>query len=460
MKKTLRIICVLLILVFVTGLATSCSSSKSDKTVSVAGNSKKDRESKSTGNSIIDNSTDDENYDDQQSPIDNNPIVDNPSETTDNSFTADDFETMGYLFENDYGDSRYFLIVKNNSNAVVSVEGNATAKDQSGKAIGADNMSIDVLGPGETTIGYFYFDSVTGIDSVDYQLDYSLQKYYKPVIANLHIEQFSNEKNVTISVTNTGDINAQFVEAYALFFDSHGNIVNYESTYVTDNDSEIKCGTTLSAQLDIYGRSYDHVDVYFTGQSDGSRSEADEKVSVSDFTIEEHKLENYSDTMWFMVIKNNSEYDVMITVNSTAYDQEGNVVGADDTSIDVLGAGQTSLCNFYYDGVDNVDHIQCQWFFDTDLYYEDVIHNLEVNSTINDKNVIVSVSNHGSFPAEFVEAYALFFDSQGNLVDTDSAFIGDNDYEIKPDASFTEQLDSYQAFSSVEVYFTGRHSKH
>ena len=391
-----------------------------------------------------------------------NTVTDNrtqaPSLTAE--FSGDDFESHGYLYENSIGASLYYVIVKNNSEAVVSVDGNATAKDSNGIAIGADTMSsIDVLGPGESSIGYFYFENTVGIDTVEYDLTFSRELYYKPIIGNLEVNQVLNEQNVTVSVTNIGDINAQFVEANALFFDANNQVIFHSSVYITDNDHEIKPGATLSGQLDIYGQVYDHVEVYFTGRSDGTSSEVVSIVSDSDFSISEHWYENsIGNTVWFLVVTNNSPYDVELSANSSAYDSAGNIIGADDTSIDILGAGQTSICNFYYDSVTNIDHIEYQLFYNTESYYEDVLHNLSANTTINDSNVVVSVTNNGSYPAEFVEAYALFYDENMNLVGYDSTYLTDNDYEIKSGATIAGQLSIYQGFSSVEVYLTGRHS--
>ena len=66
------------------------------------------------------------------------------------------------------------------------------------------------------------------------------------------MEQTINDQNLTVIATNDGSYSAQFVEAYALFFDADNKVVSYDSTYVTDGDSEIKPGATLSVQLDTY----------------------------------------------------------------------------------------------------------------------------------------------------------------------------------------------------------------
>ena len=52
--------------------------------------------------------------------------------------------------------------------------------------------------------------------------------------------------------------------SYALFLDSAGKVVRYDSTYIVDGDSEIKPGATLLKQLDTY-EAFDTVEVYLTG---------------------------------------------------------------------------------------------------------------------------------------------------------------------------------------------------
>ena len=451
MKRATRLMSIILVVVLFALLAVGCGSGSANSSTTPAESSGTNKDSSSESNKVTDNCN---------TVTDNrSTITDNRTQSSSTTFSDEDFEVTGFPFENSIGNSLFFVIVKNNSEAVVTVDGNATAKDSGGNPLGADSMSIDVLGPGETSVGYFYFNNVSGVEAVDYQLSYSRQTYYQPVIANLDVSQVLNDKNVTVTVTNNGEINAQFVEAHALFFDASDKVISYNSTYITDSDSEIKPGATLSAQLDLYGKSYDHVDVYFTGRSDGRRTEVSNIVSDADFEVTEHKFENsIGDTLWFLVVKNNSQYDVGVSANSTAYDKAGNVIGADDASIDVLGAGQTSICYFYFDGVKDIDNVQYQFFYKTDLYYEDVLHDLTANTTINNQNVIVAVTNNGAGPAEFVEAHALFYDTQGNVVGYDSTYLTDNDNEIKSGATITKQLDTYTAFSTVEVFFTGRRS--
>lgn len=370
----------------------------------------------------------------------------------------EDFEVKSYLYKTIFDDTLYFMVVKNNSQAKVEIDLSGQAKDANGNMIGAADTSIDVLGPGEESIGYFYFNGVSGIASVDYQLDYNTLTYYYPVLSNLTVEQTLNDSNVVLTVTNSGDTDALFVEAYGLFMDADNNVINYSSTYLTDKDGMIKPGKTISGQLDCYD-AYDHVEVYLTGRSDGSSSAASDSVSADEFEVREMTFENViGNTMHFLIIKNNSAEIVAVNGNATALDPDNNVLSAADFSIDVLGPGEESIGYFYFDSDKSIDHVEYELDYSTDLYYTPVLSDLQVEQTINNNNVIVSVTNNGTEAAEFVEAYALFLDSEGNIVAYDNTYLVDDDSEIKPGKTIVKQLDAYEAFDTVEVYLTGRHS--
>lgn len=177
----------------------------------------------------------------------------------------EDFSYKGYLYTDSLGKSRYYIIATNNSDQTASVSISGIAKDGSGNSIGADDAEIDVIGPGETSIAMLYFMSAEGVASVDYTTTFDTSPWYKPVVGALSTSQTVNNKNVIVEVTNNGDIPAEFVEGYALFFDADGNVVRGDSTYFTDNDSEIKPGASITKELSSF-HEFDHVEVYFTGR--------------------------------------------------------------------------------------------------------------------------------------------------------------------------------------------------
>lgn len=187
--------------------------------------------------------------------------------TTAKPVDKSEFDIQEYKYENSIGDTYYFLAIKNNSTQTVSIRFNMVAYDKKNNTIGAADGSIDVLGPGEESIGHGYFDSVKGIDHVEYDISFNDASYYEPVVGKLEVVKSINKKNVVVTVTNKGDKPAQFVEATALFLDKNGKVIGYSTKYITDSDYELKPGAKLSGQLGIY-KGYKTVKVYFTGRAE------------------------------------------------------------------------------------------------------------------------------------------------------------------------------------------------
>ncbi len=453
MRKYAIILVLALTLTSLAGCGSGSSTSKQDNVTVTDNRTKETDTSENKSSGVTDNRNKSETSD-TVTQVEQAPAV---------TVSESDFEVEGHLYVTEFGSStysRYYLIITSHAKAPVKISGNATAKDSAGNAIGAGSTSVEVLGPEETTLAYFYFDDVSGIAEVDYQLSYDTDTRYYPVIANLDMQQTLNDKNVTISLTNKGDASAQFVEAYALFFDANHEIMHTDSTYVVDSDSEIKPGATLSAQLDIYKGNYDHVEVYLTGRASDMAtisSQPAANVSDSDFAIDEYLYESkFGTTYYFLVVKNNSSETVEVAGNGTAYDAGGNSIGAANCSIDVLGPGETSIGYFYFNDVSGVDKVEYQMQYSQESTYSPVIKNLDVQQTLNDKNVIVSVTNNGDYAAQFVEAHALFFDANNNVIGTDSTYVTDDDSEIKPGATISKQLSATKGYDHAEVYFTGR----
>lgn len=368
---------------------------------------------------------------------------------------AEDFETTDYLFESSDGYTVYFYVVKNNTKDIVDVEATAKALDSAGKELGSDKESIDVLGPGETSIMMFYYDDVTGVDKVDCQMTTAQETYYTPVLSNIKTEDTINGQHVTIVAKNEGDIPAQFVEAYVLFFDKDNNIVAYDSSYVTDSDAEFKPGSTLATQL---GRQtdFDHVEYYLTGKYDGTEPE-DNGVSDSDFAVKEYYYEGSSgDSMCFLALTNNGDKTVSIEGNLIAYDAKGKVLGAAYGSLDVIGPGEESLMDFYLDGVQDMDKVEYTLSYDTEPLYDSCLKDLEFTHDVNDRDISVTITNKGADPAQFTQAHVLCLDADGKVVLEDSTYFTDDDNELKPGATQTEEFSSYKEFDSVVVYLTAR----
>ena len=182
-----------------------------------------------------------------------------------------------------------------------------------------------------------------------------------------------------------------------------------------------------------------------------------DKVTESDFDIKEYIYESaLGNTYGFLAMKNNSSKAVGVNINMTAYNSENNVIGADSESVSVIGPGEETLCHCWFENVTGVDHVSYTLSFDETPSYSPVLNDLDLVQTINDHNLIVTVTNNGSTAALFVEAHALFLDADGNVVYYTSTYVIDGESEIKPGSTISEALECYDDFDTAVVYLTGR----
>lgn len=160
-------------------------------------------------------------------------------------------------------------------------------------------------------------------------------------------------------------------------------------------------------------------------------------------------------TRHFFVVKNNSSETVDISTSSLAYAKDGTMLAADDSGFDALGAGCTSVFYEAFETDEKIDHYETDMKSQKSKYYESVIQDLSfVQNDIKD-GAVFQVTNNGENAAKFVEGYALFF-LNGELVYYDSVYFTDDESEIKPGATISKQMTSYEQFDTIEFYLTGR----
>lgn len=160
-------------------------------------------------------------------------------------------------------------------------------------------------------------------------------------------------------------------------------------------------------------------------------------------------------TRHFIIVKNNSKTTVDISTSSIAYAKDGSMVSVADSSFEALGAGCTSVFYEAFETSAEIDHYSTEMNVTASEYYNSVIQDLSYTQNNIEDGAIFQVKNDGKSPAEFVEGYALFF-LNGKLVEYDTAYFTDDDYEIKPGATITKQFNAYEKFDKIEFYLTGR----
>ncbi len=160
-------------------------------------------------------------------------------------------------------------------------------------------------------------------------------------------------------------------------------------------------------------------------------------------------------TRHFIVVKNNSSETVDVSTSSLAYSKDGTMVAVADGSFDALGAGCTSVLYEAFDTDADIDHYDTTLNDSKSKYYDSVIQDLSYIQNDIDGGAVFQVTNNGEKAAEFVEGYALFFKS-GELVDYDSSYFTDDDFELKPGKTISKQFNAYKDFDTIEFYLTGR----
>ena len=178
----------------------------------------------------------------------------------------------------------------------------------------------------------------------------------------------------------------------------------------------------------------------------------DEEIVLSKLKVTKYSYSARSFHYAFLVIENNSEFDLNISAEMKFYN-DGNLVGASSTSQEAVEAGtETILWTMPDEAFTDIEYtLEAK----EESIYECVISDLSYETTSAKKKEIVSVTNNGTEAAEFVAGYALFFEGD-TLVDFDYTYFTDDDSEIKPGKTITEELNCSQNYDSVKIYFTGR----
>ena len=178
----------------------------------------------------------------------------------------------------------------------------------------------------------------------------------------------------------------------------------------------------------------------------------DEETVLSKLKVTKYSYSVRSFHYAFLVIENNSEFDLNISAEMKFYN-DGNLVGASSTSQEAVEAGtETILWTMPDEAFTDIEYtLEAK----EESIYECVISDLSYETTSAKKKEIVSVTNNGTEAAEFVEGYVLFFEGD-TLVDFDDAYFTDDDSEIKPGKTITKELNCSQNYDSVKIYFTGR----
>ena len=177
-----------------------------------------------------------------------------------------------------------------------------------------------------------------------------------------------------------------------------------------------------------------------------------EKIAEN-LVVDQYSHSTRWSTYVFHVIENTSEFTLEISGSLKTFDSAGNIIGAKSSSEEAVGAGQKTILRYNLD--EDFDNSEYDISVSAEKYYKPVTQNLTYENSKATNKEIITVTNNGDIVAKFVEVNVLFFNGD-TLADSGSRYFTDDDSEIKPGKSITEEISCREENDSIIVLFTGR----
>lgn len=181
----------------------------------------------------------------------------------------------------------------------------------------------------------------------------------------------------------------------------------------------------------------------------------DEEAVLSQLQITTYKMYD-AGYYAFIEIANNSKYDLAISVDLKFYDDNDALIGADNVSERAVQSGTTVL--FYTSPDEDFSKIDYEVSVEEEEYFECLVKDLSFESVSAKYKEIVTIKNNSKKPAMFVDCYLLFFKGD-QVVGFSHKYFTDDDSELKPGKSITEEMDCYEEYDSYKYYLTGKIDK-
>lgn len=163
--------------------------------------------------------------------------------------------------------THYFVaVLKNNSNQACTLTIHLELIDKDDDVIDTETETINAFAPGtEVAVKFNHDKDDEEFARYEYTLLPKELTDYQCVTQDLDCKVSTDTDKATISVTNTGNLVAKYVQYTALFFQGD-ELVYADNDYVVDSDNEIKAGQTEKAESSC-NKKFDSVKVYLNGSA-------------------------------------------------------------------------------------------------------------------------------------------------------------------------------------------------
>jgi hypothetical protein len=196
------------------------------------------------------------------------------------------------------------------------------------------------------------------------------------------------------------------------------------------------------------------LDLSDSSKIDSTTEEFDEDTVVSQLAVTKYQYTDSIKTHWVvLVIKNNSNFNLDITVDLDLFDKSGKIIGTKEEEQEAFEKGSGIALTFMNE--EAPASIKYEISAEPETMYDCVTSELSQKTVLGKEKAIVAVTNNGSQSAEFVEGTGLFFKGK-TLVGIETTYFTDDNSKIKAGKTIKKEMMCYNAFDSVKVYLTGR----
>lgn len=217
----------------------------------------------------------------------------------------------------------------------------------------------------------------------------------------------------------------------------------------------------LKAEIESLKLPKDNETTSETEESEASKGKNVPKLSSSELLekipVKEYTYTSSTDTNWyFMEITNNSDVTIQVETNVVAKDADGNIIGATSGEEGAIESGYTVCIPHMFDEV-KPETYEYTISVNEEEYHAPVLSDLQYEVSDTGDKLIVSCTNNGKDPAEFVEGLVLFFKGD-QLLGQSSNYFTDDDSELKPGNTIAKEFEIYsdEQYDNYKVYLTGR----
>ena len=173
---------------------------------------------------------------------------------------------------------------------------------------------------------------------------------------------------------------------------------------------------------------------------------------LNQLEVTKYSYTKYSTAYTFLLIKNNSTFELEISAKIKYYNMYDALVVEDE----IIGGVLASNSEMLLSSMTVVPYATVEYELSAEeaTYRKSAVHELSCESNKEQTKAVVSVTNNGEKAVKFVTAHVLFFNGN-KLVGHRIGFFEDDEHELKPGETMTETLECYEEYTSVRVILSG-----